>query len=457
MSWVDDNKGAGPWDFTERGDVWGYLNNPRWTDEPEAPVDYTGREDEEPQIWTPGGSGRLDFDSSDHKPCGHWHKAVPALPGAVGANIYGLFSANDRIWAVHFDGKRLTYEGRYIPPSGHLSGLVLYQDELLTVAGVGASASLRQINTQPVNNILNLIQETYPFNQYDFVTVNVNNLSYGAGGIFFTSPDDERIVRIDENLIKQARGCVGTVVNGTDGHLYTAFGAYASWADPGNRRPITGPYWSAYWKLIEDDLCDSPVVDWGVGTCYPANAARLNHQYYNGSLYLSYHASPQSRLRKINPVSLEIEAETDTWYGYRFIIEGSTIYMQHGLTDCTIKSYNTSDLALGNTLVLPDGRLGDIEYMGGYLIVITNPYATGDAGIYKIDPSSLTIVDSLVLGNTSSYQKLCKIDNQYIVAGRNTGVSVFSIDPLLLVADLDLSQYSDLQYSYLTQDIVVKI
>lgn len=456
MSWVDDNKGAGPWAFTEQQDVWGYVNNPRWTDTPGPPVSYTGRESEEPQVWTPSGSGRLDFDSSDHKPCGHWHKTMPAPPGAAGANIYGLFESTARIWAVYFDGKRLTYKGVYVPPSGRLSGLVLYRDELLTVAGVGASASLRQINTQPVNNILNLIQETYPFNQYDFVTISKNNLSCGAGGIFFTSPNDQRIIRLDDNLIKQARGCPGTVVNGTDGHLYVADGTYASWADPGRRRPIIGEYWPAYWKLIEDDLCDSPVVDWGVGTCYPANATRLNHLYYSGSLYLSYFASPQSRLRKIDPVSLEIDASVSVSYGYRFIIEGNTVYMQHGLTNCIIKSYSTSEFVLKNTLVLPEGRRGDIKYMGGYLIVITSPYAAGGADIYKINPSDLSIVDSLMLDESFLYQRLCKIDDQYIVAGRNTGVSVFSIDPLSLVADLELSQYPDLLSSYSTQDLVVK-
>lgn len=52
MSWIDDYKGEGPWDFKERADKWGYLNNPNWT---------------------------ADLAHPDmHLPCGHWHKRQSA-------------------------------------------------------------------------------------------------------------------------------------------------------------------------------------------------------------------------------------------------------------------------------------------------------------------------------------------------------------------------------------------
>ena len=44
-------KGEGVWAFTEQQDKWGYLNNPRWQTSPQAPVSYTGNEEDEPQIW----------------------------------------------------------------------------------------------------------------------------------------------------------------------------------------------------------------------------------------------------------------------------------------------------------------------------------------------------------------------------------------------------------------------
>lgn len=84
MSWVDDNKGEGPWPFTEQLDKWGYLNNPRWTDAPGPPVNYTGREDEEPQVWDIGDQNNhivvANKFSKDHKPCGHWHKKPIEVP-----------------------------------------------------------------------------------------------------------------------------------------------------------------------------------------------------------------------------------------------------------------------------------------------------------------------------------------------------------------------------------------
>lgn len=56
-----DNKGAGPWDFIEQSDKWGYLNNPRWSKQQNA-IDFCEDHD-------------LTLDLADqHKPCGHWHK-----------------------------------------------------------------------------------------------------------------------------------------------------------------------------------------------------------------------------------------------------------------------------------------------------------------------------------------------------------------------------------------------
>jgi len=65
MSWITDNKGQGPWSFTEKQDVWGYLNNPRWSSLPKA-VEFSEA------VGNP-------IDTTDtHKPCGHWHKGDTA-------------------------------------------------------------------------------------------------------------------------------------------------------------------------------------------------------------------------------------------------------------------------------------------------------------------------------------------------------------------------------------------
>lgn len=106
MSWVDKNKGAGPWPFEEQANKFGYLNNPRWTDAPGPPVDYTGREDEEPQVWDIGDQNNhivvANEFSKEHKPCGHWHKkpivpvpSVPSVPSVEGYIISGAYFYTD--------------------------------------------------------------------------------------------------------------------------------------------------------------------------------------------------------------------------------------------------------------------------------------------------------------------------------------------------------------------------
>ena len=65
-----DNKDLGPWDFIEQPNKWGYLNNPLWSNQQES-IDFCRG------LNLPIGS------SSEHVPCGHWHKAktFPLIAG----------------------------------------------------------------------------------------------------------------------------------------------------------------------------------------------------------------------------------------------------------------------------------------------------------------------------------------------------------------------------------------
>lgn len=68
------------WPFTPQPNKWGYPNNPRWTNTPLAPINYDGRESEEPQVWTLNvQSPRSANGSNQHIPCGHWHRVVPPV------------------------------------------------------------------------------------------------------------------------------------------------------------------------------------------------------------------------------------------------------------------------------------------------------------------------------------------------------------------------------------------
>jgi len=73
MDWIKDNKGAGAWAFTKQPNKWGYLNNPRWMTTQSEPVNYDGRESEEPQIWDPSNVPFSKVGADEHNPCGHWH------------------------------------------------------------------------------------------------------------------------------------------------------------------------------------------------------------------------------------------------------------------------------------------------------------------------------------------------------------------------------------------------
>lgn len=71
------------WPFTPQPNKWGYPNNPRWTNTPLAPINYDGRESEEPQVWTLNvQSPRSANGSKQHIPCGHWHR-VPIAAEVV--------------------------------------------------------------------------------------------------------------------------------------------------------------------------------------------------------------------------------------------------------------------------------------------------------------------------------------------------------------------------------------
>lgn len=70
-----------PNEFRAISDKWGYLNNPRWKISPAAPVNYTGDESNEPQIWAlPEDKAYSSDNSVVHNPCGHWHKTNDITP-----------------------------------------------------------------------------------------------------------------------------------------------------------------------------------------------------------------------------------------------------------------------------------------------------------------------------------------------------------------------------------------
>ena len=152
MGWKDE-EGPDGYNFVPIPNKWGYLNNPRWTrsQEPQANHNYDDNPEDEPQVWDADSHG--DKDGADrHHACGHWHKGGGGRVTTpyVQANLYGLFIVGGALWGVFFDAyeRSLTYVGKYYAGTT-LNGLVLVGNSLYSIAGLDASAELRQVSLQP--------------------------------------------------------------------------------------------------------------------------------------------------------------------------------------------------------------------------------------------------------------------------------------------------------------------
>lgn len=442
MTWVEDIKDSGSWDFESQDDWKGNIDLGPWSFEPQ-PDKLCYNEGNrlvcaDQGAWTLEGPPGI-LGTIHHPFCGYWSSRPAIVLPQV--NIYGLFvgSPYDQIYGAYFNGKKLKLIALYEAFGEQLSGLAQYRDVLVTIANYGATASVRMLDPAT----LTLREEINPFNEYDFTTSYKCEL-VGSDVMFFVSPNDHTLIKL-QGLTRVGRGFIGTVVEGTDGDLYRTAAYYAGWdfsAHPLNYRPVTGANWADMWAKIPDGICDSPVVNWGEGICYPGNNSLVLPYFEDNQLYLSYFASPNSRIREFDPSSLEIEESGNTSYGQRLLVHGSKIYVLQGCVACRIGVYDKDTLAHIETGDwLPSGRTpGDLIIMDNHLMVITAPYSPGYGGLYKIDLGSLEIKDSLIFGEHTpySYQRLCAIDERYVAAGRETGVSVFDIEHMVLVDDVGI-------------------
>lgn len=408
MTWITQNKGAGPWPFQKQEEKCGYVNNPRWTGVPASEV--------------------------IHEPCGYWPK------GSVGtsANLFGLTSNGGEIWAVSYDGNALSWVGSYDSPID-ANGLAFYSNNLITIAGTGATAVIREVSTTPplsnVSDYSVLLANDLP-NVDTYTTIlrapNIDKYFVVGGGV------NGRIIRLSKDLTREARGVYGTVVEGTDGHLYILTSVNFTWTEA--NKPVTGANWDVFWDPISDDVCDSPLTTWGVDPKYPTYSGATAVTYHNGYLYFSlsqsvnYHA-----LRKIDPSTLAITASADRTIAGKLVGYGDNIYVLEGVVNARVRAYRASDLVeVADSGILSYGRFvggignGDLAVVNGRLIVTSIPY-TGNSALYALDLTTLAVLEVSpynVGAGGPVYQCLAQIDGDTVVIAENDGVGIAYLNGL---------------------------
>ena len=411
MTWITDNKGAGPWDFVPQPEKCGYVNNPRWTGAPASTV--------------------------DHEPCGYWPKGV-GVP--VNINIYGIFNSGNTIYMANFDEEQLTLTGYYeSPPTVDINGLALYQGDLLTVSGAGATAKFKRIRSVPPFDV---VEEFTPFTATDVLTTSNSTLLYipEIEKYFYLTrgADEGRIFRFSKTLAKEARGQNATVITGTDGNLYQfsyPSANFGSWN--ADRRPVTGAFWSTYWRGIPDNVCDSPITAWGSGapedikTKYSASNGNGMFVYHQGFLYAALFSGGWA-IRKINTTTLEIVDADNTLPNVRAITAyNGVIYVLQGISDATVYSFDASTLApITNSGILPTGDANGVLLATAEGVTVLTPAGVGTekGSFYLLDLSSLSILKQVVTGLSTdthlSYQVLAIFDSTWLLGGTNGGLNV---------------------------------
>lgn len=446
--WTDD-KNLGPWTFVEQKNKWGYLNDPRWKKTSEDTTYYDSNPALEPQVWTPHNRGGYSRgDRRVHFQCGHWHKTTNAVPPVIYDIYWQLARGTDSVVHVLFDesSMSLTYLGIY-QPALHINSMAWYGDDLIIPAGSGVTACILEID-----QYLNLIATHTPYNQYDKEGANDNgSILVIDDGIFQYEPmgtdNFERIMKFDSSLNRVARYLPHTIVLGTDLNHY-AFrypSGLSSWP-PGYGIPITGAVWTAFWRKIPDGLFDAITeVGYGVGTVVSGASVSGNMSTDGEHLFVTSWATPNSLIQKVDPTdgSLLAAVETSPW-GITSICYGDYLYVMCGVTTATLTKHNKSDLAKVATLPLPYGMGSaspneSIIEMNGKILAVNGQYIPSDEPVmYKIDPNSMTIVQTKLL-ESGSNTPLClhNIDDRYILVGFNVHLAVYDFDTMEELATLD--------------------
>ena len=427
------------------------------------PENYTGREGEEPQIWDPSQVRKSAGDSNRHYTCGHWHRGGVAGPEPpIECNVYGLLAAGAYrgIWGALVKNNRLTSVGIWysgdVYDSDELSGLVSYEGNLLTIQGdrrtfndrytlVGADITPGSVDRSEKIGLLPFIRSYDPFLPYDTydrgdstlhpcLTRNpVNNEIYytdTAGVVVKTIGMETRV----------SRGYFGTVITGTDGHLYVCRLTSLLWNSA--TRPITGEYWAGWYFRIEDDINDGPLGVWGVTTpVYAIDCLSTHHVIVGNNLYVApYQISAWNGIRRMHKDTFEIFARSIIVGIRSFRADWNGVYGVRSVASTIVYKFNVTTLVAEASQALFEGSnlVGyDCEIVGNKLIVVSHNGLTAKEWVHKLNLETLVVEGSCEVTSpliaSLNFQRILKISERYIVIGANSSMTLFDCDTMSVV------------------------
>jgi hypothetical protein len=258
--------------------------------------------------------------------------------------------------------------------------------------------------------------------------------STGSDVYFYTKSG--YIVRMDSSYSRVNRGYSGTVITGTDGHLYLWGYVYTGFAWNAALRPITGDSYAAFWKLIPDDINDGPLTGWGIGTAIDATGSLCDHLVVGDYIYTLVWTSPYVTIAKLNRTTFAVAAVNNGLSNFPYTLHyySNKIYTAGGVGEgSTLYKLNAGTLTSEGSMALNHGRLSKIVSAGGYIIVGNSAY-TGTAGLYRIDPDTLAILGYIEFPEGEGCQALLALNDQFVVVGWNGGMTVYDITTMSRVS-----------------------
>ena len=451
------NKNSGPWPFVPQPNKWGYLNDPRWTATPKAPVSYDGNERAEPQIWDPIQKKGMR-DPTGHNPCGHWHKDV-VIAESWDCNLYRVtdpWLTYGSIQSLFFDHKRkvLSLVDYYISNPG-VCGLAAVDDKYLaTVEGMYDSSKLvildRNLQVVARKSIFLKYDCTSPRNylvEYDADDKKIFIGNSGSGGGDLPNPGCITEVSYP-GYERVGRFTPGYVIVGSDGNYYGYMYAsliYSVW--DANKYPITGPYWDAVFTLIPDNIHQGTITPYIDGN-KAGVVARTNESIaiYNNVIYHAVHGSPYCHLKSfykdtyLQKYHRFMPTLNGRGWAASIIANEWGVYTAGGLWGSVdVYKFSHDLLTVPASVCHVKGSVigsYSICALGNYIVVGTIGYVEPDAHLLVLNKDTLEIVYEYALNQIDEGgigAQIVIAYGNFLFVGFNTHVGAFEWDGSSLV------------------------